>query len=306
VAVDNAGNVLSSTNPTAERPDAWSATRIDPPAKNPYESGLVGISCPTVHLCAAWDARDRIFTSGDPTGGASEWKLIRHGPPLADRLDRDVVDCPTPRLCLAVDYGGHLWFTTSPLNAGAAWKKLTIDRSTAQGGPGLESIGCFRARLCVAGDLHGHILVSENPTRGPRSWKKVRLEGPPGGGSYCRGPCTPSLWTVSCQSAAFCLLDDGNGFLFSSTHPDANSADWTYVSGFSPNASCASTTLCFSFGITNSIYDMYISTDPAGGAWQLTYVDEQNQQTVIEGVSCMPSTTTCVGVDDHGDIFSSR
>jgi hypothetical protein len=306
VAVDNAGNVLSSNDPTTERRDAWNATRIDPPAKNPYERGLVGISCPSVHMCAAWDARDRIFTSRDPTGAASSWKLVRHGPPLVDKLDRDVVDCPTPRLCLAVDDAGHLWFTRRPLNTGVAWRKFTIDRSNAQGGPGLESIGCFRARLCVAGDLSGHILVSEDPTRGPTAWKKVRLEGSQVGGSPCRGPCTPSLWTVSCQSAAFCLLDDGNGFLFSSTHPRANSADWNYVSGLSPNVSCASTTLCFSFGITGSMYDLYISTNPAAGAWQPIYVDEQNQQTVIEGVSCVPSVTTCVGVDDRGDIFSSR
>jgi hypothetical protein len=66
VAVDLAGNVLTSTDPTGGA-SAWARTLID-------RVYLTAISCPSVSLCVAGDELGNIVTSTDPTGGANAWR----------------------------------------------------------------------------------------------------------------------------------------------------------------------------------------------------------------------------------------
>jgi hypothetical protein len=64
VAVDDAGNVLTSTQPELAQP--WAATPID-------AHPLTGVSCIPEGPCVAVDRDGEIFTSTDPSGGAAAW-----------------------------------------------------------------------------------------------------------------------------------------------------------------------------------------------------------------------------------------
>jgi hypothetical protein len=68
VAVDSAGNVLTSTTTTGGA-SAWTVTSVDDNAS------LTGISCPSSSLCVAVDNYGDVVTSTNPTGGASAWTL---------------------------------------------------------------------------------------------------------------------------------------------------------------------------------------------------------------------------------------
>src|SRR5437763_289953 len=64
VAVDNIGNVITSTNPGAGAP-AWSAAAVDAP------HALLGVSCaPSTTLCVAVDGSGDVVAPNNPTGGA--------------------------------------------------------------------------------------------------------------------------------------------------------------------------------------------------------------------------------------------
>jgi hypothetical protein len=69
VAVDNNGDVLTSTDPTGG-PSAWTFTNVAPyPGANlgKFEpNGMFGVSCPSVSLCAIAGNEGQIFTSTDP------------------------------------------------------------------------------------------------------------------------------------------------------------------------------------------------------------------------------------------------
>ncbi len=66
VAVDDRGDVLTSTNPTGGA-SAWvETTPIDP-------DGLDNLTCPSVSLCVADDYIGDVVASTNPTGGAGAW-----------------------------------------------------------------------------------------------------------------------------------------------------------------------------------------------------------------------------------------
>lgn len=67
VAVDNNGDVVTSTNPTGGAAD-WTVTYLEPAA-------LTGLSCPTSGLCVAVDQAGNVITSSDPTGGPAAWTV---------------------------------------------------------------------------------------------------------------------------------------------------------------------------------------------------------------------------------------
>ena len=64
VAVDNSGNVVTSSNPTGG-PVAWTVTKVD------ASNSLFGVSCPSSGFCAVVDNDGNVVTSSNPTGGAA-------------------------------------------------------------------------------------------------------------------------------------------------------------------------------------------------------------------------------------------
>src|SRR5256712_5179038 len=69
-AVDNAGNLVASSNPTGGVA-AWTVTRVD------GSNSLFGVSCPSGSFCAVADNAGNVVTSSNPTGGAAAWTVTK-------------------------------------------------------------------------------------------------------------------------------------------------------------------------------------------------------------------------------------
>ena len=120
VAVDYAGNVVTSSDP-AGGAAAWSVRpRQRPPTKSsPCRAWRR-------RLCVAGNAAGNVLTSTDPTGGAPAWTLTS-----VDPKGRGIhgVSCPTASLCVAVDYQGSVLTSTDPTGGAGAWSAAAIDLS---------------------------------------------------------------------------------------------------------------------------------------------------------------------------------
>ena len=66
VAVDDAGNVVTSTDPTGGAAK-WTAANVD------GSNSLRDVSCPSTSLCVAVDNVGNVVTATDPTGGSAAW-----------------------------------------------------------------------------------------------------------------------------------------------------------------------------------------------------------------------------------------
>jgi hypothetical protein len=77
VAFDQAGNVITSTNPTGGA-SAWST------APGPDSGSTYSASCPSKSLCVAINGSGRIGTSTNPAAGATTWSSqLVDAPPCA-------------------------------------------------------------------------------------------------------------------------------------------------------------------------------------------------------------------------------
>ena len=63
VAGDDAGNIITSTNPVGG-PPAWTVANVD------GGSFIQALSCPSVSLCVAADGAFRVLVSTNPAGAA--------------------------------------------------------------------------------------------------------------------------------------------------------------------------------------------------------------------------------------------
>src|SRR3989442_15439772 len=84
-AVDNAGNLVASSNPTGGVA-AWTVTRVD------GSNSLFGVSCPSGGFCAVADNAGNVVTSSNPTGGAAAWTVTKD-----DSGALQGVGCRSPR-----------------------------------------------------------------------------------------------------------------------------------------------------------------------------------------------------------------
>ena len=104
VAVDNAGEVLTTTDPEGGA-TGWKAADID--GARP----LTGISCPSAVLfCVAVDSAGNVLTSTDPAGGQGAWTITHVDDAInsaAEVSGLTGVSCPLVSLCVAVDGVGE-------------------------------------------------------------------------------------------------------------------------------------------------------------------------------------------------------
>jgi hypothetical protein len=146
VAVDSAGNVVTSTDPTGAA-GAWTTTcRF---CRN--QCHLV----PHDLLVRCGDDEGNVVTSADPTGGAGAWTVI--GLEGTDWLTG--VSCPSPSLCVAVDTTGHVVTSTDPAGGSADWTTTEVGLGNYPNG-----VSCPTVTLCVAVDSYGNVLTSTDPT----------------------------------------------------------------------------------------------------------------------------------------------
>jgi hypothetical protein len=283
VAVDQAGNVLTSTRPSD--PSAWTVQAVD--ASGVITTAVGAVSCPSTAFCAAVHGNDRVLTSSAPLNGSS-WAAatIDPGHSLAS------LSCASPRLCVAVDDAGNAVTSTDPGAGPSAWVVTQIDTNvTSTGGqPTLDDVSCPSVSLCVAVDSAGDVLTSDNPSGGQAAWTATALNGAPslsavacpsvalcvaGGGSKLFVSTTPTagvqtwsgsdfpyaLQRISCPAESLCLAGDQSGDVISSNDPGGGGSTWStqHVQAFSILATCASSSRCFALDGSG---DEYLGVEP--------------------------------------------
>jgi hypothetical protein len=209
------GGVLSSADPTGG-PSAWQFTELP---TGEY-TGLGLLSCPSSQLCVGaasvsvpgGNPSSNIFTSTDPTGGASAWTTTSLGQTYVSDLN-----CPSVSLCIA---GGayvnsqnqsvQMQLTsTDPTGGSAAWQ-LAESAHPIDG-----AIACPTASECFAFPSAGNqMLTSTDPAGGPSTWQESA------------GPAQYS--TVSCPATTLCVAANAKyGYVQVGTPPVATTTTLT-------------------------------------------------------------------------------
>lgn len=274
VAVDAAGNVIASTDPTG--PASWSTANVIGPS-------LHAVSCASPSLCVAVSTAGNLVTSTNPAGGAAAWTTTN----VAGAGYMGAIDC-TAGLCAALDANGQVVASADPTGGPAAWSVTSLP---SNGNLFLSAIDCPSSGLCVAvgADRHnlgGGFFVQENviatatnPAGGAGAWTRSFS----GFRSYMRA--------ISCPTTSFCLIVDKEGNAWSSTNPTGGAAAWSERL-IDPNqnltdVSCPSPSFCVALDESGQVLT---SMDPTGGmdAWGTTAIPSG-----IVGLSC-PSTSLCL------------
>ena len=282
VAVEAAGHVATSTNPTGGAA-AWDVAAIS-------DNQLNAVSCASPSLCVAFDIEGNALISTNPTGGASAWESVSADGGSFVRA----VSCPSTSLCVAVDSSGNVAYSTSPANTSSAW---TVENVQPNGG--LDAVSCSSESLCVTAD-DGSVVTSTNPDGG--AWgAPEKIDG------------FLFISAMSCPSDTLCVAGDSNGRVFSSSDPGGGA--WSQPVQIDTDAnggriirgiSCApGSTTCVGVDVTNAQADrggnVVSTTNPSsGGAWSVASVDPHN----MNAISC-PSATLCVAVDTSGGVVTS-
>jgi len=275
VAVDRAGNVLTSTDPTAPAP-SWASAPIDP------GQTLSSVSCASTALCVAVDARGEALASTDPSGGATAWsaKLIDGGRALTG------VSCPTTSVCVAVDAAGNVLTSADP--AVASWTSaVNID-----GAGRLVAVSCASTSLCVGVDEAGGAFTSTDPVGGAIAWRHRAID-----------PAL-AMTAISCSPNGRCVAVDSSGDALSSEDPAASAPTWnsTSIDASAPleGVSCASSGLCVAVDTRGAAV---ASDDPTAalGVWS----ESSAGGVALAGVSCLPSGF-CAAIDASGHALTAR
>jgi uncharacterized membrane protein YgcG len=286
VAVDGAGDVLSTTDPTGGA-GAWARAAS-------VANTFIDVSCPSRGLCVAVGGGD-VATSTDPAGGAGAWSVAALIPPASQIPNKEnwlqAVSCASARLCIATDDQGNVWTSTDPTGGVAAWTKTNID------GPEkiLSGVSCPTESLCVA--VAGiQVLSTTDPTGGASAWTVTDLDG-------------HSLFDVSCSSETLCVAGDQSGVV-TSTDPTGGAGAWSptevsSVSGSIRHLSCASWGLCVALAGNEVI----TSTEPTKGsqAWTSATIETTNRfggLYSLDSVAC-PAAGVCVLGDSGSEVVTS-
>ncbi len=225
---------------------SWSAAR--PPAPpGSHGAELLGISCPTARTCVATGAYSAGNTAIGYAAVLTGGKWTAYKPPGLPASSSyysalNSVSCMSAASCVAV---GSYSMYSSPggYPAGTAvaetWNGTRWSLAKLPAPPGgeylwLYGVSCVRSKYCVA---TGGRYLPNNRSSGPLAeiWSagKWRAAVPPGAGT------DPSLFDVSCVSAASCLAvgsadtpTPGNSAFSDSW----NGRAWTYVKMPTPSA----------------------------------------------------------------------
>lgn len=152
VAVDDGGNVLTSTDP-AGGSSAWKLAHV----VNPNGRDAIGnasVSCPSASACAAVEDAT-ILTSDNPTGGSAAWMVSS-----VQATEVAPISCPSVSFCVAAHgYGaGAVISSDAPVGAAQRWRASHID-----GTNDIYVTSCPSTTLCILGDSEGNVLVGSTP-----------------------------------------------------------------------------------------------------------------------------------------------
>jgi Divergent InlB B-repeat domain len=285
-AVDEAGDVVVSTDPSAGASASWQVTTLETSRANEP----TGISCPSSSLCAVVTPSGEVLSSTNPAAAKPAWSAQS-----VDPHGLSAVSCASASLCVATDGEGRVFVSTD----GAA--KTWTSKEVAPG-KDLTSISCVTTPLCVAVDDDGEAFSSTDPQDGASAtWsRQSAIDG-----------STTDLSGVSCASGALCAIVDGDGRVLTSTDPTAGTATkWSakkiLESGLGLNdltaVSCPSSGLCVVLGETG---EDIVSTDPGEGASAKWASDDVDGSIFTTGLACVSGGSLCVGIDNRGNFFTS-
>lgn len=160
VAFDEAGDVVSSTNPTGGA-GAWRVSKsvypVFPMGPTCMGGLCILVSCPSASSCVAVDSAGNSITSTNPTGVAQAWTVRQ-----IDRLHSlSGISCPSASFCVAVDAAGNALTSTAPIAGTPVWTFDKIDAPITgpSSVPTLTGVSCPSAAFCVAVDYAGHAIV---------------------------------------------------------------------------------------------------------------------------------------------------
>jgi hypothetical protein len=306
VATGSDSLVATSINPTGGR-TAWKVVHPGGAEKGPEElaeespGGVIfpgaqirGVSCPSTGLCVAATLDGRIFSSTDPTGGSSAWKIVPLGSEKEAHIHMTGISCPSPALCVAVAYGSKVVFSTDPTGDRVAWAVVKLVEPLD-----FRGVSCPSVSLCVAVDNEGKVVASANPTGPAGAWAPVVSPAGPSG-----------LNGIDCPSVSLCVTGNA-GQILTSTNPITMSS-WQVVAAGTglpiKGISCPSLMACAA--IDNNA-DAIVSTDPTGGgaAWQFTNVipapsTSEGTPNGMFAISC-PTTSLCAAAGQSEQIITS-
>jgi hypothetical protein len=309
VAVGSDSLIATTTNPTGGR-SAWKVVHPggteEIPIENEGGGGAVfpgaqirGVSCPSTELCVGASLQGRFFSSTNPTGGSSAWKVVPLGGEKEAHIHMTGISCPSVSLCVAVAYGGKVISAADPTGDTSAWTVTELETPFD-----FRGVSCGSPSLCVAVDNTGSIVASADPTGGASTWKPVRA--PTG-----RTPDgVESLNGISCPSPSLCVTGNA-GQMITSTNP-VSASSWNAVSAGSglpvKGVSCPLISTC---AAVDNNADAIVSTEPTGGsaAWSFKNVipnsfSSEGGPNAMFGISC-PSISLCAAAGQSEQIITS-
>ncbi len=274
-AVDNSGNVLTSTNPTGGA-SAWTKSNVDAgggPGK--------GVFCLSASFCVVVDGGD-VVTSTNPTGGSAAWTVATIAP-QNENIALAGIACASASLCVAGDSRGNLVASTNPTGGASQWHNV------ARGGEAsyARSIACPSASLCVAADASFGVFRSSIEPATSETWAST--EGIDGGTA-----------AVSCPSVSLCV-GVGLGRAAVASNPAGGTAAWhTSLVDFGEmtSVSCPSASQCDAVDNVGNVVEM---DEPLGETIGSSGHDIDGS-TSLTGVSC-PSEALCLAVDSKGNLL---
>ena len=329
-AVDYAGNILTSTDPSGGDA-AWTTTPVGTPidtSNGAYVPGPI-ISCPSASFCvASFPDTDgfptgQIFVSSDPTGGASAWSAVVIP---GDTNGFEALSCESTNFCIGVDGQGDIFTSTDPASA---WNLSVVQLSDVS----LPAVSCPSVSLCV--------LVSSGPLiftpvfTGYVSGSEITiLENPLGTSTETTVPLPSTYQTswsaLSCPYTTLCVAEIG-GNLYTSTNPTGGASSWTASAASESDygwvaVSCASITFCAASDLppptsTSPSFpqegNLFTSDDPEDSSGWLTLLSDVNgistvpgdttsaidKGELIDSISC-PSALFCAAVDEDGNFLT--
>ena len=144
IAVDQTGNALTSTNPSAGA-GAWKLVPIDPTGTD-----LNSVSCASVSLCVAADNRGHVLASAHPNS-AGGWR-----PALVDPGDSgglSTLSCTRISFCVGAGVPGGVIVSAKPTAGAKSWTRARIRDANVAG------LSCASRHLCVAVTTNAKVIV---------------------------------------------------------------------------------------------------------------------------------------------------
>ncbi len=166
VTIDDAGEIETAASPFANigpnrcYDPATGKSDLNGPCFVPHtlSSGAIleGISCSSSSFCAVVDDLGNVWTSLDPSAGASSWQATSIDP--AHFLD--AVTCPSSSFCLAVDNVGQAFASDTPTGGSSSWAAADVDGVNNT----LSGADCLSSSSCVLVDTIGNVIPGGVPT----------------------------------------------------------------------------------------------------------------------------------------------